>query len=56
MHSIGSYTTINLSCPNTSDGQTFGYPENLDPLLKTLSKEKHLKPVFWRGLNLYQLM
>jgi len=46
MHSIGSYTTINLSCPNTSDGQTFGYPENLDPLLKTLSKEKHLKPVF----------
>ncbi len=46
MHPLGAYTTINVSCPNTCDGQTFGHPENLEPLLKTLSKETHLKPVF----------
>lgn len=46
MHPIGSYTTINVSCPNTYGGQTFGHPENLEPLLKTLAKERHIKPVF----------
>ena len=46
MHPLGSYTTINVSCPNTSDGQTFGHPENLEPLLNAISRELHLKPVF----------
>lgn len=46
MHPLGSYTTINVSCPNTSDDQTFGHPENLDPLLKEIGKEEHIKPIF----------
>ncbi len=46
MHSLGSYTTINVSCPNTVDGQTFGHPQNLKLLLNALAKEKHEKPVF----------
>ncbi len=46
LHSFGAYTTINVSCPNTLDGQTFGHPENLKPLLDFLSKEKHSKPIF----------
>lgn len=46
MHPLGSYTTINVSCPNTSDGQTFGHPQNLGPLLDAVAKEKHLKPIF----------
>lgn len=46
MHPTGDYTTINVSCPNLSDGQTFGYPDNLDKLLKEISKQKIIKPVF----------
>ncbi len=46
MHPLGAYTTVNVSCPNTCDGQTFGHPENLKPLLAALSQEKHAKPVF----------
>ncbi|MBI4441721.1 quinone-dependent dihydroorotate dehydrogenase [Candidatus Woesearchaeota archaeon] len=46
MHALGAYTTINVSCPNTSDGQTFGHPENLAPLLQALVKERHEKPIF----------
>ncbi|MBI4451671.1 quinone-dependent dihydroorotate dehydrogenase [Candidatus Woesearchaeota archaeon] len=46
MHPLGSYTTINVSCPNTGDGQYFCYPENLAPLLKALEKEQHSKPIF----------
>ena len=46
MHPFGSYTTINVSCPNTADGQTFGHPENLEPLLKAIAKEIQVKPVF----------
>lgn len=46
MHPFGAYTTINVSCPNTSDGQTFGHPENLKPLLDAIKKEIQIKPVF----------
>ncbi len=46
MHPLGAYTTINVSCPNTVDGQTFGHPENLAPLLSVLAKERHLKQIF----------
>lgn len=46
MHPIGNYTTINVSCPNTFDGQTFGHPKNLNLLLKEISKLKIIKPVF----------
>ncbi len=46
MHPLGSYTTINVSCPNTADGQTFGHPENLSRLLAALAKEPHQKPIF----------
>ena len=46
MHPFGAYTTINVSCPNTSDGQTFGHPQNLAPLLDAIAKEAHVKPIF----------
>ncbi len=46
MHPLGTYTTINVSCPNTFDGQTFGHPQNLKLLLNALSKEQHNKPIF----------
>jgi len=46
MHPIGSFTTINVSCPNTSDGRTFCSPDLLEPVLKAISKEKHTKPVY----------
>jgi dihydroorotate dehydrogenase len=31
-----AYITLNISCPNTSDGQTFEAPEALDDLLSTI--------------------
>ncbi|MEK6839576.1 MAG: quinone-dependent dihydroorotate dehydrogenase, partial [Nanoarchaeota archaeon] len=46
MHPLGSYTTINVSCPNTPDDQAFGNPRNMASLLNVLAKEKHLRPVF----------
>jgi len=46
MHSLGSYTTINVSCPNTVDGQTFGHPTNLKLLLNALAQERHERPIF----------
>ncbi len=46
MHPLGAYTTINISCPNNVDGQLFSEPANLAQLLKTIHREKHLKPVF----------
>ena len=46
MHPLGAYTTINVSCPNTSDGITYQDPHKLALLLETIAKEKHTKPVF----------
>ena len=42
--SVGSYITINISCPNTGDGRSFQDPKLLEQLLKKIGKLK--KPVF----------
>ncbi|MBD3318311.1 quinone-dependent dihydroorotate dehydrogenase [Candidatus Woesearchaeota archaeon] len=43
----GTYTTINISCPNVADGETYGEnPRLLRSLLQTLSKEKIVSPVY----------
>ncbi|MCL5784554.1 MAG: quinone-dependent dihydroorotate dehydrogenase, partial [Patescibacteria group bacterium] len=44
--SIGSYFTINISCPNTYGGQPFSDPKKLDLLLKEISKIPCKKPIF----------
>ncbi|HLD04897.1 MAG TPA: quinone-dependent dihydroorotate dehydrogenase [Candidatus Nanoarchaeia archaeon] len=48
LHSIGAYTTINVSCPSSVDDNTctYGNPEYLPKLLKRLDQCKHAKPVF----------
>ena len=44
---IGSYYTINISCPNTQDGEPFVDKQNLSALLKALDKVKQdSKPVY----------
>lgn len=43
---IGSYTTVNISCPNTFGGQPFTDPERLDTLLSELDKIQTTKPTF----------
>lgn len=43
---IGSYITVNISCPNTFGGQPFTDPESLEVLLLELSKIPISKPVF----------
>jgi dihydroorotate dehydrogenase len=46
MESSGSYITINISCPNTSGGQPFLVPHNLDYLLDILDEVPTKKPIF----------
>ena len=41
---IGAYTTINISCPNTSGGQPFTDPQKLEQLLQEISKLPKTKP------------
>jgi len=44
---IGSYYTINISCPNTQDGEPFVDKKNLGSLLKALDEVKQdTKPVY----------
>lgn len=43
---IGAYTTVNISCPNTCGGEPFTTPERLDRLLATLDTIATTKPVF----------
>jgi dihydroorotate dehydrogenase len=43
---IGSYTTINISCPNAFGGQPFTDPESLEALLSEIDKIETKKPVF----------
>lgn len=47
---LGSYATINLSCPNTADGTPFSEPAELEPLLNALAtaREKYAvtKPTY----------
>ena len=44
---IGHYTTINISCPNTRDGEPFAEKENLRPLFDAI-RENYIegKPVY----------
>ncbi|MEL6953528.1 MAG: quinone-dependent dihydroorotate dehydrogenase [Pseudomonadota bacterium] len=35
---IGHYTTLNISCPNTRDGEPFALKENLQPLCEAVRK------------------
>lgn len=43
---IGSYMTINISCPNAHGGQPFTDAESLDELLKAIVKNRNKKPIF----------
>ena len=43
---IGSYYTINISCPNAFGGEPFTTPKRLELLLKEISKLNIEKPVF----------
>ncbi len=43
---IGSYITINLSCPNTCGGEPFNTAKKLDLLLKKIFSIKKTKPIF----------
>ncbi|HAE70623.1 MAG TPA: quinone-dependent dihydroorotate dehydrogenase [Gammaproteobacteria bacterium] len=44
---IGHYYTVNISCPNTQDGEPFVDQKNLDALLSELDKVKQeSKPVY----------
>lgn len=44
---IGSYYTINISCPNSFGGQDFADPKRLEKLFATMVKKKlFCKPVF----------
>lgn len=43
---IGSYTTINISCPNAFGGQPFTSPDRLDALLTSIDEIPSPKPVF----------
>jgi dihydroorotate dehydrogenase len=46
MEPLASYITVNISCPNTSSGQPFIIPENLEKLFETLDKIPTKKPIF----------
>ena len=43
---IGSYYTLNISCPNAYGGQPFSDPKLLESLLKEVKKLKIKKPIF----------
>ena len=43
---VGDYYTINISCPNTFDGEGFADPKNLRPLLPRLREIPCAKPVY----------
>ena len=44
---IGDYFTINISCPNTQDGEPFVNPENLDALLAAIGAVRPAdKPIY----------
>lgn len=44
--SLGAYTTINISCPNTFGGEPFTDPERLEKLLAETDKISTHKPTF----------
>jgi dihydroorotate dehydrogenase len=45
LSSVGSYTTVNISCPNTYGGQPFTDPSMLDQLLTELETIPSSKPL-----------
>lgn len=46
LNKIGSYTTINISCPNANGGQPFVEPEKLEKLLQKINTLEKTKPIF----------
>jgi dihydroorotate dehydrogenase len=46
MAPIGDYITVNISCPNTTGGQPFIDPNNLEALFVTLDAISVAKPIF----------
>ena len=40
---VGDYFDVNISCPNTQDGEPFVHKENLDALLTAINKE--IRPI-----------
>ncbi len=44
--SIGAYTAVNISCPNTCGGEPFTDPERLEMLLSELDRIETSKPTF----------
>jgi len=45
-NNIGNYYTVNISCPNAFGGEGFATKQNLEKLLKEISKIKHSKPIY----------
>ncbi len=43
---IGAYTTINISCPNTCGGEPFTTPDRLELLLSVIDTIPSAKPIF----------
>lgn len=46
MEPFSSYITVNISCPNTTGGQPFIIPENLEQLLTRLDTIPTSRPIF----------
>ncbi len=46
LRDIGSYDTINISCPNAYGGEPFTDPDRLDALLAALNEHRGKKPMF----------
>lgn len=46
LNNIGSYATVNISCPNAFGGQPFSDPKKLNRLLTAISRVQTNKPVF----------
>lgn len=46
LKNIGSYITVNLSCPNTFGGQPFTDSVKLDKLLSKIDEIQYAKPIF----------
>ena len=46
MKGIGSYVTVNISCPNAFGGQPFTDPDKLEKLLETIDGMRDERPIF----------
>ena len=43
---IGSFYTLNISCPNAFTGENFSTPESLERLLRSIKEQKSSKPIY----------